>query len=210
MLLDLIIIFIITWCIYTSIKKGFVKSIFNILSTLVSVALVFMFQRPFSEFIKNSEFGKNISKSISDTLSQYMLGASQNTIEGSNMPEFLKSFMYSGAENAINSALDLSDKIMDILIWLVSFIALIIIVSIILKIVPKILDVITSVPVIKQLNKLFAVFSGVIMGVIWSVVAIYAIGTISIIPAFSFLDKHIENSFFLHILNSLEFTKFLF
>ncbi|WP_289466312.1 hypothetical protein, partial [Klebsiella pneumoniae] len=65
-------------------------------------------------------------------------------------------------------------------------------------------------PVIKQLDKLLGGALGIVVGVIWMVIAVYGLGLLSLVPALEFLDEQLAGSFILNAIQNTYIGEFLF
>lgn len=210
MFIDILLLVIITFSIIICFKKGIVLSVFNILSAVASVILLAIFYNPSVEAFKNSFLGIKLTEGVQKRVSDMFLESGNTAIQSSDMPEFVKEFLYSGTDTITQSITNLTDKIIGIIIGIVVFILLVLIIKLIVKFVPKILDAVTSLPILRQANKLLGGIAGVAVGIIWSFLAVYIVGLLSLVPALEFLDEQIGQSLFISVLHTLKIGEFLF
>jgi uncharacterized membrane protein required for colicin V production len=201
MLVDLLIVFIITISIIVSFKKGFALSVFNMLSSVFSVALVSLLYTPITEGFKRSYLGNMLSDSVRNYVSG-MFEQSENAVVSSDAPEFIKFFLTENqtVSEAVNG---ITDKIVGIVVGVAAFILVIVASKLIVKFMPKIIDVISKIPLIKQANKLLGIVSGTVMGVVWSFLVVYVAGLLSLIPSMEFLDSQISRSVIVSVFNGI-------
>lgn len=208
MLIDILVLTIVVICIINGFKKGFAMSLFNSLSSVTSIVIIAFFCKPFVAFVKESELGAKVSDSIHSYVEKELLAHSTQAIESSNMPAFLKGFMYQQTDSVSVAAGNIADKIFGILVSVVAFLVLVLVIKLVIGFVPKILKFIMGLPILHQIDKLLGIAVGVVLGSLWSVVAIYVTGLLSLVPALSPLDEQLANSFFLSLLNNLQIGLF--
>ena len=208
MLIDILVVAVVAVCIINCFKKGFAISLFNSLSSITSIVIIAFFCKPFVAFVKASDLGVKLSDSIQKYVEKELLAQSTQAIESSNMPTFIKGFMYQQTDSVSAAAGVITDKIFGVLVTVVAFLALVLIIKLVIGFVPKILKFIMKLPLLHQVDKLLGIAVGVLLGSVWSVVAIYVAGLLSLVPALSFLDEQLANSFFLALLNNLQIGLF--
>ncbi len=208
MLVDILALAIVAVCIINCFKKGFAVSLFNSLSSVASIIIIVFFCKPFVAFVKASDLGVKISDSIHKYVEKELIAQSTQAIESSNMPIFLKGFMYRQTDSVSVAAGAITDKIFGVLVTVVAFLVLVIIIKLVIGFVPKILKFIMNLPLLHQVDKLLGIAIGALLGSVWSVVAVYVIGLLSLAPMLSFLDDQLANSFFLSLLNNMKIGLF--
>lgn len=191
-------------------KKGIAICVFNVISAIASAVLIIMFYNPVTEAVKTSDLGIKLTDTIHSRVSDMFVQSGNNAISSSDMPEFFKDFLYSGTETMSQSISNITDKIVGIIISVVVFLLLILAIKLVLKLVPKFINIITNLPLIKQANHVLGAVAGIAMGLLWSLVAVYIIGVLSLIPALEFLDRQIGQSLFMSIIHTLEIGDLLF
>lgn len=201
MLVDIILILVIAISVTLCFKKGFAVSLFNTLSTVISAVLIILFNKPFTNLIKNSPLGTSYYESLLKFVSNKVTQTGNNITQG--IPSFLIGFAEDSITSAGEMAISAADRIFEITVTVAAFILLIIIVKIITTVSPAIIKKIVGLPVIKQFDKLLGALLGVVMGVVWAIVAVYVIGLVSLWEPMSFLDTHIANSFFIDAVHNL-------
>lgn len=210
MFVDIIVITIIAVSVIVCFKKGIVLSVFNMLSAVLSVILLALLYKPASSAFKASEFGISLYESVHSRVSELLLESGNNAVSSSDLPDFIKEILYNSTENVTEAIASLSDRIMDLIVGLAAFLVLLLAVKLVFKLIPAILESITRLPVLKQANKLLGGAAGIVIGVIWSVVAIYAVGLLSLVPALEFLNEQLSQSQIMNILHTLKISNILF
>lgn len=210
MFLDIVLITIVVISVITCYRRGIVQSVFNVSSSILTVVVLVCFYKPVSSIFKASEYGIKMYDSIRKYISDLFSQSANNTISASELPEFLKQLLYDGTENLTDLVLPLTDKIMNLIIGIVSFIILFIIIKIVFKFIPSILNSITKLPVIKQANHLFGGILGLVFGLIWCTVLIYAVGLLSLNQSLYFLNDQIMTSKVMEYIHSSNLFKIMF
>ncbi len=195
MLVDIILVLVITISIIHCFKRGFAISLFNTASTVIAAVLIILFNKPFTQLIKNSPLGISYHQGLLEFVSNKVHQTGNNITEG--VPSFLGGFIDEGVASVGQTVAKFADRIFEITVTLIAFVLLVIVAKIITSIFPVIIKKIVKLPVIKQFDKLLGAVLGIVMGVVWAVVAVYVLGLVSLWEPMSFLDAHIANSFFI-------------
>ena len=202
MFVDIILLVILTITIMIYFKNGFAVSLFNTASAVVSVVLIAVFHNPLTQFIKASTFGVWLYDVVNTRVSEMFISSGKEALGADEAPGFFQKMIDDGLQSVNQSVLELTDKILGILIAVAVFILLVLVFKIVSKVFPKILKALVSLPILKQLDKLLGGALGVVVGLIWMVIGIYALGLISLIPAFQFLDEQLAGSMILTALQN--------
>ena len=186
--LDAILIIICVTTVFVSMRRGFVKTVLSLLSSVAAIFLSVAFTPMVSSFFYDKFMLSAITNGIFDTVKSL---AGNGTSEGistmfETMPDALVKLLerYNVSEDAINSMSNsaisgnadvrsicetIASPIATTISNALAFIACFIVAIIILKIVVCIIDAIFKLPVLKSVNK----FAGLILGLAISVVIIY-------------------------------------
>lgn len=164
---DLILILILIAFSYHGWKKGFIKTLIDLTSTLISLVLSMILYNPISSFIKESPLGELVR-------------------------EKTYSFMEMSLENG--EKLLLTDSAVEsassVVIYAISFIAIIIISKILIVVLAKVLDIASKFPVIKQANKILGTAVGLLSGLL---ICYIAVGVMSNFTTSDTIIKVVEN-----------------
>ncbi len=201
MIVDLLIISVITISIINCFKIGFAISLFNSASTVAAAILIIIFNKPFTVLLKNSSIGKSYHSFLIEYATDKVSQNTSNLADG--LPSFMNGLVEEGMSGVYDTALSAADKIFEITVTVVAFILLILIVKLITLISPAIIRKIVRLPIIKQFDKLFGAALGFVMGLVWALIAVYAVGLVSLWEPLAFLDSHIANSFFIDAIHTL-------
>lgn len=171
---DLIIIAIVVLSAYIGSKRGFLRSLTGILSTIISFALTIILFKPVGKILGNSPVRETVFEKISGLL--------ENT--DNTTLKLFSAVQKNGAEAATEIALNL-----------ISFIVVIVLVKLVLAIVLRAVKLTSKLPIIKQANSLL----GGVFGLIGGVLICYIVISIAEISAqsgmFGWLSEAFENSF---------------
>lgn len=170
---DLILIGFLSIYAYLGLKNGFIKSVVNFASTLISLLLTSFLYRPVSILLYNIGIG-GLAKNFSLGLLEGKAGEGMDPV-----------------------LLDKTADAMSVMIVnLISFIAVIIVIKIGLGIISKSLNLVAKLPIIKQANSILGLFTGLISGVL---IAYIVIGLIAAFGQYDYLvaiRQSIEESVF--------------
>lgn len=189
-IIDIVIIAIILFCLYSGYKKGLIGLAFSIVSFIVAILIALILFVPISSFvIDNTEFDDNIRNAIVNNF---------NTEEESENGEsnFITSYINEQIDEAKGKTLDVvSTEISELCIKGIVFIALFIVARIVLIFVKAIANLIAKLPILSQFNKL----GGIIFGLLKGFVITYGILAILLLvsPMFNEAEffKELNNSF---------------
>ena len=189
-IVDLIILAILSICIFLGYKKGLTKCVIKILSFVIALAIAFVLFKPVSALIiNNTTIDDNIRDSIV-SLIQDDVEEEGKVSKESNLPESMIKHINKTIEESVNEtkmtvvnnvAKELSIGIVNIFVA----IGLFIIARIALIFVSAISSMITDLPIIKQVDKL----GGVVYGLVEALIIVFIIFAI-----ISFISPMIENS----------------
>lgn len=184
MLLDIIISAVLILCVIIGHKRGFVRSLCNALSFVLSVIIAFLTYGKITELVASSPVGEFISGKIS-------AGLGNVAIDFSSVPEVLRSSFREGAADAADV---IAHNLTVVIIGILSVIVTIIAVRLILKVLFKVLDVFAKLPVIKQCNKLLGTVFGFVSGCIWACIIVFAVNQIALLPNAGFVESWADGS----------------
>lgn len=170
---DIILIVFIALYAYIGLKNGFIKSVVNFASTLLSFLLTSLLYRPVSLLLYNIGLG-SIAKEIS-----------LNLLEGKS------------GENMPPALLDkTADAFSVVIVNIISFVLVIIVIKIALGIITKSLNLVAKLPIIRQANSLLGLLIGFITGLLISYIVIGIIAALGDNETVNIIHSHIKNSCF--------------
>lgn len=185
MILDIILIAVIVVCAYLGFKRGFVKSLCNMFSLLISIIIAFLSYSKITEFIGKSPLGKFITEKLSASMGS-------SAVDLSSVPEFLRKPFEAGVESAADA---MANNLATVIIGVISVIITVIVVKLFIKFLFKVLNVFAKLPVLKQCNRLLGGLFGIVSGMFWVCIATLSLTYISIIPSAEFLREIMDTSY---------------
>lgn len=184
---DLAIVLIFAVCIFHSMRQGFVKASSAILSIVLTMVLMFAFQDSISTYLKNSPFGEDINKKITEALTKQNEEPQTENDDEENkfgLPLFFSS-VAKDTENKIESVKNdlihqAAESTTASVINILSIVILYISIRILLFFGLKILNMIFKLPLLKSVNKL----AGAMIGLVNALFIVYILcaGLIWFVP----------------------------
>lgn len=182
MVLDIVFAIIMIVCVVWGFKRGFVRSVCNVFSFVISFAVAFLSYNKISSFVASSTVGKFVSDKISGSVA---LPAMDLT----SLPELVRKPMEAGVQTTDDAVNALSQNFSAVIIGIISVIITIVLVKIAVKLIFKLFDVVSTLPVIKQCNGILGGAFGVISGIFWICIFSVVITYLSLLPSMSFLQE---------------------
>ena len=206
---DIVVVAVVIIAIFTGYKKGFIKTLFGVLSFFIAIAITFAFYKPVMELIKEKTgfeewlYGYLYEMNLEDNNSEKVSGeqivlseSGENYIN--NLPDAVVKMI--GLDEIKEKAkVTIIEKIVEFVVKLLAIVIVYIVSKIILLVLVLILDSIAKLPVLKQFNELLGIILGGILGFIQVYVVCAVITLIGSLPAFSNVSAIISNSLFAHI-----------
>lgn len=168
---DLILICFIALFAFNGMKKGFIKTIVGLASTLISLALTLLAYPMVSDLLHKLGVGKAITEIILGVISKNEqvnlgLGIMEKTAEASSV----------------------------VVVNVISFIAVIILTKFVLALLIKSLNIITKLPVIKQANALLGMLVGFLSGILISYSLIGILAALNDNNVILSVKEHLDSS----------------
>ena len=168
---DLILICFIALFAFIGMKRGFIKTIVGLASTLISLALTLLAYPVVSDLLHKLGVGEAITEIIIGVISKNEqvnlgLGIMEKTAEASSV----------------------------VVVNVISFIAVIIFAKFILTLLIKSLNIITKLPVIKQANALLGMVMGVLSGILISYTLIGVLAALNDNNVILVVKEHLDSS----------------
>jgi len=179
-LLDLIIIVVLLVMFITGYSRGFIKTLFDLLSMVITFALTYYLYPFVSKFIMTeTSVYKNLSESISKTFDfeKLLQGAiskeSQfDAIKTLPLPENFKEMLTMNNNPEMFKLLDVSSfadyisgSLASIVVNIIVFIVLFIAIYIVLTVAVNMLNLISKLPILNKMNKLSGGALGLLLGI---------------------------------------------
>ena len=204
--LDLIVLGLLAFGILRGYHKGFIKTIYSLVSWVAAIFLTQLLYPYVVKILKASPVYATISKTLSGVISiPDLSGDAVKTISSLKIPEVLKMkliennnyevYRILGAEN-LNEYINayLSNMVINALGILVTFV----IVFLMIKIAAILLEIADHLPVIRQLNHTLGVIVGAANGVLYVWIFCLIITLSGAMTKFSFLYPAISSSLLTH------------
>jgi len=185
MILDIILIAVVVICAYLGFKRGFVKSLCNMCSLLISIIIALLSYSKITEFIAKSPLGKFVTEKLSASMGS-------SAVDLSSVPEFLRKPFEAGVESAADA---MANNLATVIIGVISVIITVVVVKVFIKFLFKVLNVFAKLPVLKQCNRLLGGLFGIVSGMFWVCIATLSLTYISIIPSAEFLREIMDTSY---------------
>ena len=187
--LDVIILGIIIFCVYSGYRKGLIKTVMGIASFIIAFIMALRFSPPLSDFMYSKWIQPNLvsglSKRIDDILGNVSLDrmvddparpdAFTNLIKdyGAGIPD-VKEWITGGASSE-NLAANLVEPVAKGISGFIAFAAVLIVSIILIKIIAAIINGIVKLPVLNFANKAAGAAAGGIYGIVLSYIAVILI-----------------------------------
>ncbi len=178
-LFDVIVLAVFIICIVCASKKGFIRASYGIVSIILTMVLMLVFQDSITNAVKESAFGKNIETKIEQALLQNLSKSEEeNTGEETEenklgLPDFFNNLIVDKTEiieeTKNNIVSETAQSIAASIINIVSIIVLYFIIRLVLFLVLKIADAVFKLPLLKTVNRL----GGIILGMINALFIVY-------------------------------------
>ncbi|MBE6707849.1 MAG: CvpA family protein [Ruminococcaceae bacterium] len=199
-ILDGILIAICAFVLFFSVKRGFVRTILSIVSSVAAILISVVFTPTVSEFIYNKFLLNSITSGISGTVSSLagsddgsgviklfedMPEAFDNILTRYNVSNSSAASMLEGAKNGTENVSSISEKIASPVASTISnalaFIICFVVAMIILKIIIAVIDNFFKLPLLNSANKTAGVILGVVL--VFVVLSVYSSVAVQLVDA---------------------------
>ena len=200
MVVDLIALLIIAAYAAIGFFKGFSEFIFQVISLLITIGVVFFAYKPVANVVMDTQLDEKIYSVVYENLANTPIaeGEEINT-ENTNMSKGIVStingYIAEAKENAEQNILEfVSNKIAIIVVYAITAVALFVIVQLVLFFIRIALDIMGSLPLLREGNQVLGLVIGVIKGIllVYLLLAL-ASGLSPILSKFGIIDA-IESS----------------
>ena len=202
--LDTIVIVVITVFAFIGLKRGFIKTCFSFVPSIVALFITGRIYPVFSKFLRKTPVYDYIVRGISkafDLGEQTTDLSSSEIIENLSLPEFFKRSLAENNNTVIYEILDVSEVneyiaefIANIFLNIFSFIVIALIIVALFKMVFVMLDIISKLPVIHGINS----FAGMAVGAVEGVFVLW----VAFVIAVFFINGQKLNAFYSSLENS--------
>lgn len=218
-ILDLIFLLIVAIFVFISVKKGFVRSLIEVVGYVLAIVLAISISTPSSNYIYDKAIEPGLITSINNAIEE----KSDAAIEG--LPEFIKGILnntdiFTDIENILSGdkvtsiAQEISEivkpiaiSVLKTILSIVIFVILLIVVSILAKIINSMFKGV----VLGTANKVLGAALGGVKGIIFACIfclAVYFITAVSTKEWLFFTDEAINNSYICSSIVELILGKF--
>lgn len=210
-MLDLIIIGIIVITTITGARVGLVKTIYQLLSSVLALVLAFFIYPLIEATLKITPIYTNIQewvRAMLPDIGEIGLQAQAQLMREkfSWMPEFVLNKMIENNNSEVYNLLGVSNLIEYIVMFItqicvmaISLILCFILIKIGLMIFVNVLDLVAKLPVLKLANKWGGVIAGFVKGVLIVWIMCLMLPLLTMIPQFMALEKLVAESFLLQL-----------
>ncbi len=193
-IIDLIVVVTVAFFLIKGYQKGFVVSLVDSCSCIFSFVATFCTYNHALPYITASPVGKFISENIEKIIMGLFKNKTDAIIGELRLPKALVSGI-SESSFIYDAASTLSTNITATLIALITIVALYFFIKILLKLIKEPIKALASLPVVKQVNTLLGVITGLIVGLFWIYVAMTLISLLSFVPLIGTLTEIIQSTF---------------
>jgi len=182
-IIDVIVILIILHSVFMGYKKGFIKTVINLASFFVAIALALMFYKPLAVILtENTEIDDWIISNIASSEEENTINeeniendfvSNDDVAENDNkILDILNNLPSTITENAgleeikNNAKQEIAYKVSELIMNLLSLILIYVVVKVTLLIASIVLNGIMQIPVLKQLNEILGMAIGAVIGFI--------------------------------------------
>lgn len=231
-IIDLILLLILVLSLIEGMRKGFIRSVMNIITFFSALICGWQFYPLLGEYYKTHIFLNKISSEVNTSISSLL-----NTAFGSicldsllsDMPAALTDIVNrfnvdtdklanffnnqtsaSMTELSENVSVYIADPIATGISNILAFFTIFVAVTIILRIITFILDIICKLPVLSTLNRIcgliFGVFNGLLNIMVFAIILSMISPILSILLPDFYISSMIDSSVFITFINKLNIT----
>lgn len=186
-IIDIITLVIIIYFASKGIRKGGVKSIFEMLNFFAAAIITALIYKPVSLFLIKLPFAQKISEKINDVLINNGGGVTDIAFEGLSFSQGIQDVLQKIQADLMTS---LAATITTLIISILCIIIIYIVVRCLLKIFGSILNTIVKLPVLNSFNKLIGFVFGGIKGLL---ILFALLALINVFAPFEFFKSLSEN-----------------
>ena len=185
MVADLICLAVVVTFVSVGYKRGLMKSLLGLVSSVAAIILSFMLYPVISSMLAKTPLFEFLVNAINEN---YIKGSAFD--EGGALAVFAK-YLGSGVQSGLQNP---AEAIARLLLNIVSFVVVIIAGKVIIKLVGNTLDLFAKLPVIKQFNRLGGAVLGGLGGVLILYIVFAVVVFVSPFDAGSKIHTEIEDS----------------
>lgn len=189
-IVDVILFIIIAGNAVAGYKMGLAKVVFNILSTIVAIILVFILYRPVSNYVfNNTQMAQSLKSTLAENLGGLLIQeTNENTMtqkeETNSMNDILNVFIGEDVNQMVQNTTEdivanVSGEIAYKIVSAVVFLGLFAIIRILLYILKGYVDFLANLPFIRVINSSGGMVYGVVKGFLLAYVALAILSLIA-------------------------------
>lgn len=214
MILDIALVIIFIVSVISMARRGLIKSLYRLVSIVVTVVLVAVLITPVTTAIENSQAGAVIYRSVGNQIEKQSKeslssgeGAGVNAESVWDMPEYIKN---SGQIQQItDTAISNSTRVItQILIKIIAAVGLFIIIKLILALIFLIIEGVFKMPILKSINTIAGAFTAILT--VFTVIYLI-LGVISLdLPMFDSIKYVISQTYLVRLFYDYNFLMAMF
>lgn len=187
-IIDIVIAVILILNITLGARRGFVKTVYSFLRTIIAFAAAYIFTKPLAAILRGTQIYKDLTTRLETSLQEYFAEKAEIVLPeafSEGAPEILSFFEKFGrtpqeiteeySRLAAEQSADAVERTVqyiitpacELLLNVLCFIAIFLVSLLVLFLLMNILNLLANVPIIKGLNKLLGAVSGAIVAVIF-------------------------------------------
>ncbi len=196
MILDLILLIVIIFSIFTGYRKGFIVMLASFIGKFVALSISYFYYEPFKKFLVDfTGIDSFVSDKIKISLSNLGGHAAQSTVASSDLtavskmplPDSIKEkLMGYLTESASTLGRSVASSLTDFIMTIIAFFLLFLFIILFISILVRAMNLIAKLPVLNTFNKLG--------GIIFSLITTYILLTIAFLIITSFVSMEISSS----------------
>lgn len=211
MLIDIIFILIVAVFIFIGWKRGFMLSVFSLVSTVVAIILASILSPVVSSWIESTAVAKSMETKFTsyvetalnesmDTMTEIEI---EKAVQELPLPEFLveeiperlsDATVEMSSEAVEQISVEIGNEASKIVCGLIGFVVVFIIVIILLQIIKYVLKLTSNLPIIRQADKIGGIAFGFAEGVIFVMVVLLLVSVFSSMSQMQGLLNMIQES----------------
>ena len=192
-LIDLIVLLALAYFLMRGYKKGFVISIVDTFSCIFAFIITMCTYKLVVPHLAASAIGTFISEKIEGIILGIFAKEATAIVDQLSIQSVLKANISPDALIS-DAALNIAQNITSALITILTVILLFIVIRILLKLLKKPIKTLASIPVIKQIDTVLGVITGIIAGFFWVYVIMAVVGLLSFVPAVATIADLVKSS----------------
>ncbi len=154
---------------FWGMKKGLVRTVFGLISILLSLVIALSLYPVVTDFLEDSPLGTAVHTQVENMFDANAEAKAPEATEEtpSSLPDVLKNSIQAATDRAVNSVkVTAADAVADLALKILSILIVFILTRIILWVLQRVLNIIAKLPVIHTANKLLGGVAGVLSGIL--------------------------------------------